>query len=431
VSLSSTVTPRAVRTATWAVLLVFALNGFAFASWASRIPAVRDGLNFSEGQMGLLLLTGAVGSMVALPLSGMISARLGAARTVLVFAVVCALGYTVVCFGVEAAAPLWVRVGLFVAGAGVGVWDAAMNLEGAVVEQHLSRSIMPRFHAGFSLGTVAGAGVGSLVAHAQVPLTWHLIAVMVLDVVIVAACVRAFLPTHGSDDAAAPAQVRADGHVADAAADPATAVEPSHGHSFRETLGTWRERRTLLIGLVVLAAALTEGAANDWVSLAVVDGFGTTESVGALGLAVFLASMTGARLVGTSLIDRLGRVPVLRLSGLAALVGVTVFALVPVLWVALLGIVIWGAGAALGFPMGMSAASDDPRRAALRVSVVSTIGYSAFFVGPALIGFLAEQTGYRLALLVIALPVAIGLLVAGAARPLPRSRDDAASTLDG
>jgi MFS family permease len=430
VSLPSTVTPRAVRSATWAVLLVFALNGFAFASWASRIPAVRDGLGFSEGQMGLLLLTGAVGSMVALPLSGMISARLGAARTVLFFAVVCALGYTVVCFGVEAAAPLWVRVGLFVAGAGVGVWDAAMNLEGAVVEQHLGRSIMPRFHAGFSLGTVAGAGVGSVVAHAQVPLTWHLIAVMVLDVVVVAVCVRAFLPTHGGDDGAAPALVADDGHVTDAAADPATAVEPSHGHSVRDTLATWRESRTLLIGLVVLAAALTEGAANDWVSLAIVDGFGTTESVGALGLAVFLASMTGARLVGTSLIDRLGRVPVLRLSGLAALVGVTVFALVPVLWVALLGIVIWGAGAALGFPMGMSAASDDPRRAALRVSVVSTIGYSAFFVGPALIGFLAEQTGYRLALLVIAVPVAIGLLVAGAARPLPQSRDDVASTLN-
>ncbi|TWH34528.1 putative MFS family arabinose efflux permease [Isoptericola variabilis J7] len=415
------------RAASWAVLLVFALNGFGFASWASRIPSVRDGLDFSHAQMGLLLLTGAIGSMVALPLSGMISARLGAARTVLVFAAVCAVGYTIACFGVEAEAPLWVRVGLFVGGAGVGVWDAAMNLEGAVVEQHLGRSIMPRFHAGFSLGTVAGAGVGSLVAHVQVPLTWHLITVMVVDVVVVAFCVRAFLPTEGADGAA---HASADAHAVDPAADPATAVEPSCGHSLRETLGTWREPRTLLVGLVVLAAALTEGAANDWVSLAVVDGFGTTESVGALGLAVFLASMTGARLVGTSLIDRLGRVPVLRLSGLAALVGVAVFALVPVLWVALLGVVVWGAGAALGFPMGMSAAADDPRRAALRVSVVSTIGYSAFFVGPALIGFLAEHTGYRLALLVIAVPVAIGLLVAGAARPLPQARQDAPSTLD-
>ncbi len=421
---------RAVRAAAWAVVLVFALNGFGFASWASRIPSVRDGLEFSQGQMGLLLLTGAVGSLIALPLSGMISARLGAARTVLLFAVVCAVGYTVVCFGVEADDALWVRVGLFVAGAGVGVWDAAMNLEGAVVEQHLGRSIMPRFHAGFSLGTVAGAGVGSVVAHAQVALTWHLITVMVFDVVVVAICVRAFLPTHGAPDGAPDAHAAPGAQHTDASADPATAVETSSGHSLRETLGTWREPRTLLIGLVVLAAALTEGAANDWVSLAVVDGFETTESVGALGLALFLAAMTGARLVGTSLIDRLGRVPVLRLSGLAALVGVAVFALVPVLWVALLGVVVWGAGAALGFPMGMSAASDDPRRAALRVSVVSTIGYSAFFVGPALIGFLAEHTGYRAALLVIAVPIAIGLFVAGAARPLPQPSQDAPSTLE-
>ncbi len=425
--------PHAVRAASLAVFVVFAVAGFGFASWASRIPFVRDGLDFSEEQMGLLLLTGAVGSLIALPLSGMISARLGAARTVLLFAVISSVGYVLVSFGVQAGTPLWARVGLFVAGVGVGVWDAAMNLEGATVEQHLGRSIMPRYHAGFSVGTVAGAGIGSVVAHAQVPLTWHLSTVMAIDVVLVVLCVRAFLPTHGVDGAAdtiEAARVAAEAHVTDAAADPATAVEPGHGHSLRDTLATWREPRTLLIGLVVLAAALTEGAANDWVSLAVYDGFGTTEGVGALGLAVFLAAMTGARLAGTALIDRIGRVPVLRLSGLAALVGVSVFAVVPSLWIALLGVVVWGAGAALGFPLGMSAASDDPRRAALRVSVVSTIGYSAFFVGPALIGFLAAHTGYRLALLVIAVPVAIGLLVAGAAKPLPPERQGDPSTLD-
>jgi predicted MFS family arabinose efflux permease len=123
-------------------------------------------------------------------------------------------------------------------------------------------------------------------------------------------------------------------------------------------------------------------------------------------------------------------VPVLRLSSVAALVGVGVFVFAPWLWLAIVGVIVWGAAAALGFPMGMSAASDDPRRAALRVSVVSTIGYSAFFVGPALIGFLAEHTGYRQALLVIAVPVVIGLLVAGAARPLPTAAGNAPSTLD-
>ncbi|ANC31215.1 MFS transporter [Isoptericola dokdonensis] len=407
---------RRLRAATWAVFGVFIAAGFGMATWASRIPAVRDGLGYSEGQMGLLLLTASIGSICALPLSGMISSRLGAARTVLAFAVISSVGFAVACFGVDAGEHVWVRVGLFLAGIGVGVWDAAMNLEGAVVEQRLGRAIMPRFHAAFSLGTVAGAGVGALAAWAQVPLTPHLLTVQVVDAVAVLLCVRAFLPARdaGPQTSIAGAQ--------DAVADPATAVEPSHGHSLKDTLATWREPRTLLIGLVVMAAALTEGAANDWVGLATVDGFETGDGIGALALAVFLVAMTVTRLGGTALIDRYGRVLVLRVSGVAAIVGVTTFALVPNLPVALVGVALWGAGAGLGFPMGMSAASDDPQRAALRVAVVSTIGYSAFFVGPALIGFLAEVTGYRLALLVLALPVAVGILVAGAARPLPQTQ---------
>ncbi|WP_418277894.1 MFS transporter [Isoptericola jiangsuensis] len=414
---------RRLRAATWAVFGVFIAAGFGMATWASRIPAVRDGLDFSQGQMGLLLLSASIGSLCALPLSGMISSRLGAGRTVLTFAVVSSIGFAVACFGVDAGEHVWVRVGLFFAGVGVGVWDAAMNLEGAVVEQRLGRAIMPRFHAAFSLGTVAGAGAGALAAWAHVPLTPHLLTVQVVDAVAVALCVRAFLPAHeaGPTTSLPGAQ--------DALADPATAVEPAHGHTLKDTLATWREPRTLLIGLIVMAAALTEGAANDWVGLATVDGFGTGDGVGAVALAVFLVAMTVTRLAGTTLIDRYGRVVVLRASGAAAIVGVGVFALVPNLPTALVGVALWGAGAGLGFPMGMSAASDDPARAALRVSVVSTIGYSAFFVGPALIGFLAEVTGYRLALLVLALPVAVGLVVAGAARPLTPVRT--ASTLDG
>lgn len=408
---------HAVRAA-WAVFVVFVVAGIGMATWASRIPAVRDGLGFSEAEMGVLLLTGAIGSLVALPLSGMIASRIGAGRTCVSFAALAAGGFAVATLAVDGDHPMLVRVGLFLGGMGVGIWDAAMNLEGAVVEQRLGKSVMPRFHAGFSLGTVAGAGIGALAAHAGASLPGHVITVMVIDLLVVVACVRFFEPT-------ADAVAGEGAATTDPQADPATAVDTGTGHTLRDTLATWRESRTLLVGLVVLAAALTEGAANDWVSLAVVDGFGTPDSTGAIGLAVFLCAMTLARLAGTSLIDRYGRVTMLRVCGAAALVGVLVFALVPTLWVALVGVAIWGAGASLGFPLGMSAASDDPRRAALRVSVVSTIGYSAFFVGPALIGFLAEHVGYRDALLVLALPVAVGLLVAGAARPLPAAPDPA------
>ena len=389
---------RVVEKASIAVFLVFFLNGFNFASWAARLPAIRDGLGFDPAQMGLLLLVGAVGSLVALPLSGMVIERLGARRTVLAFAILNASGLVVASIGVALGQVPVVGVGLVLFGVGTGVWDASMNVEGAVVEQHLGRTIMPRYHAGFSFGTVAAAGVAAVAAGLHVPVVVHIPVAVVLSVIGVAFAVRAFLP------AADEPEVR---HASDA---------PAKGA--RGALAAWLEPRTLLIGLVVLAAALTEGSANDWVSLAVVDGFDVPHALGALAFAIFVTAMTAMRWFGTTLLDRHGRVAILRLCGALSLVGLVTFALAGHLWLAIVGNVIWGAGAALGFPVGMSAAADDPIRAAARVSVVSTIGYSAFLAGPPLLGLLAQHVGYRHALLVIVVPVVLGLLVVNAAAPL-------------
>jgi len=390
-----------VTRASFAVFAVFFLSGFNFASWASRLPAVRDGLDLSAASVGILLLVGSAGSLVALPLSGSIIERIGARRTVLWFAALNAGGLTLAAIGVTVGHVVVTGAGLVVYGVGTAVWDAAMNVEGAVVEQRLGRTVMPRYHAGFSLGTVAAAGVAALAAWLHLPVGIHLPVALGLSIVAVAVAVRSFLPdTH--------------------AAVPSTHDEDAvpRGGGARRAIAAWLEPRTLLIGLAVLAAALTEGAANDWVSLAVVDGFDTPHAVGAMALGLFLASMTGMRWFGTTLLDRYGRVVVLRLCAALALVGLAVFGLAPTMWLALVGIVAWGAGAALGFPVGMSAAADDPLRAAARVSVVSTIGYSAFLAGPPLLGLLAEHVGYRHALLAILVPVALGILVSGAAAPL-------------
>ena len=178
----------------------------------------------------------------------------------------------------------------------------------------------------------------------------------------------------------------------------------------------------LTIGLMVLAAALTEGSANDWLALAVVDGFSSSDAVGALAFGLFVASMTAMRFAGTRLLDRFGRVPVLRLCASLALVGLVAFALAPSLPLAVIGIVLWGFGAALGFPVGMSAASDDPTRSAARVSVVSSIGYIAFLAGPPVLGLLADHVGYRMALLTIAAPLVLSLALSSVAAPLPASQ---------
>ena len=185
---------------------------------------------------------------------------------------------------------------------------------------------------------------------------------------------------------------------------------------WRSRLGIWRDRRTLLIGLIVLGMAFAEGSANDWLALAMVDGHGVDNATGALVFGIFVTAMTVGRVVGVYLLDRFGRVPVLRVSAVLAGVGLVVVIFAPIAWLAGIGVVLWGLGSALGFPVGMSAAADDPRNAAARVSAVATIGYLAFLVGPPLVGFVGEHVGLLNALLMVLALVAVAGIVSPAAR---------------
>ncbi|SDU41567.1 MFS transporter [Jiangella alkaliphila] len=376
-----------------AVAMVFALNGLAIASWMGRIPEVRDLLGLTPGEIGRVLLALAAGSLVALPTSGLVVSRIGAARTVAGGSVLVALGLTLAGMGADTlgAVPA-VAAGLVLIGYGSGSWDVAMNVEGAAVERLLGRTVMPRFHAAFSLGTVAGAGLGAGASAVGVPVVVHLTVVSVAAMVVALVATRSFLPRT--------AEVEDDG----------TPVERV------SVLVAWREPRTLVIGLMVMCAALIEGIANDWLALGLVDGYEVSNAVGAVGFAVFLAAMTVGRTAGTQLVDRFGRLPVLRTSAVLATAGVLLVVFGGSLPVALIGTVVWGFGAALGFPLGMSAASDDPRRAAARVSVVASVGYTAFLAGPPILGWLGDHEGVLNALLVVAVAAVVAGLVSPAAR---------------
>jgi MFS family permease len=147
-----------------------------------------------------------------------------------------------------------------------------------------------------------------------------------------------------------------------------------------------------------------------------VHGHGATKTVGAIVYGVFVAAMTAGRFGGVRLLDRFGRVPVLRATSIFVAVGLLIFIFVPVFWIDIIGVVLWGLGASLGFPVGMSAAADDPRKAAARVSAVATIGYCAFLVGPPALGFLGNQFGILHGLLLVLVLVGLAGIVSGAAR---------------
>ncbi|MFI7539724.1 MFS transporter [Actinoplanes sp. NPDC049599] len=378
-----------------AVYLAFIGCGFAMASWATRIPQVRDGLGLTPSRLGLVLLAIAAGSIVSLVLAGHIVARFGSRGTVTVMAGLLLVALSAVGIGYPyGIAP--VVVGLFLFGFANGAWDVAMNVQGAVVEGRLGKSIMPRFHAGYSVGTVAGALVGAGAVALHVSVTVHLICSAVLIGVLVMLAVRDF----GPDDV-----------------HPPTADE---GSGLRRTLATWREPRTLLIGLFVLAFAFAEGAGIDWISVAVIDGYGAAATIGSLAFATFLTAMTLGRWFGPALLDRYGRVVVVRVLAVLSLAGLMLFVFGPNTATAFAGALLWGIGASLGFPVGMSAAADDPARAPARVSVVASIGYCAFLGGPPLIGFLGDHVTVLKALCAVAVLLAVATAAAGALRPPAR-----------
>jgi MFS family permease len=387
------------RAATRATYIAFLGAGFGFASWASRIPQVKERLGLDPSQLGLVLLAIAGGSVLALPLSGPVVTRYGSRRTVAAMAALAGTGLFVVAAGYRVGvAP--VVAGLFALGVGTGGWDVAMNVQGAAVERRLARAIMPRFHAGFSLGTVAGALGGAAMIALGVSVPVHMLIVGLVVGVGVPLAAQRFIPDQ-----------------AGAFDDGAAGVDPTRG-----SLASWREPRTLLVGVFVLAFAFAEGSGNDWIGVAVIDGHGAAPAVGTLTFAAFLCAMTTARWFGPGLLDSYGRVPVVRWLVVVAIIGLLVFAFSPSTPVAFVGAVLWGSGVSLGFPVGMSAGADDPALAAPRVSVISTIGYCAFLCGPPLIGFLGQHFTVLHALTVVIVLLALAGAIAGCVRQLRVAR---------
>ncbi|HET7138815.1 MAG TPA: MFS transporter [Arthrobacter sp.] len=418
----------AAEVAAWrnGVVVAYGASGLAFASWVSRLPAIRDGLALTPGTVGLLLLCMTLGSFISVSASGLIVLRLGSKRTIRVGAIMVGCGLAIAGFGTSVlATPVAVAVGLAVIGLGTASWNTASNVEGAAVERAVGRHIMPRLHGSFSLGTVAGAGLGAWAAAASVPVFWHLAAagvVVAVSVTTAAAWFRADvtpLPPERS--------VKATG--TNTFEDPSTgpipivrqtdAILEQPLDNKRQIADAWRDRRTLLLGVLVLGLALAEGAAGDWVALALADGHGQSDAAGAAGYGLFVTFMTIGRFAGTVVLDRFGRVPVMRWCAALAVFGLGLFVFAPVPWLAFAALAIWGLGASLGFPVGMSAAADHPAKAAARVSVVSTIGYGAFLCGPPLLGLLAEHVGILHSLLAVMVMLVVSFLLSPVARKIP------------
>ena len=386
-----------------AVTGVFALNGITMGASVARVPALRDQVGASSSQLGLALVFIGVGSLLAMPWTGRAVRRMGSARVVLAAALLAAAGWVAVGLSTSIVA---LGVLLLVTGAGIGVWDVAMNVQGHAVEQRDARSWMPRFHAAFSAGAVVGAGFAALAVALGAGPAVQFAVVSAVAAAGVMACVRVFLPDADAGDRGASGESA-----------PRAAASPGPTERRRSL---WLCPPVLVLGVVVICTAFGEGAANDWLALLLVDTRDASQALGALAYAGFNAAMLTGRLAGGPAIERWGRASVLRACGATAAVGVTLLCLVPVLPIALLGALLWGLGLSVVFPAAMSAAGEIvPGRGAEGIAVVSTIGYGGFLLGPPLLGVLADAVALDRALLLVAVLAALISVLAGIARERP------------
>ena len=395
----SSIANATITRARWGVALIFFVNGAAFASWVSRIPALRAGMALSDGALGSVLFAMSCGVLLSFPLAGKGAQLLGARQLALLAGVALLLMLPMpFLIGIV---PSLVLVMLEV-GAALGTMQVAMNVLAVDVQARVPRPIMSSLHGAWSAGGLAGAGVGSLAAHAGMPPLTHLVAVAVAlaSVLLLASwlLIGARLPSRSTTPAA---------------------MRPSM--SFRRA-GARVDRVLLGLGVICFCAFLTEGALADWSAVWLHDRAQASQSLAALGYAVFAGAMTMMRMVGDRLLEIFGGVRLLRLFtalGAAALAGALALARVDA---AMIAFVLLGLGMATVVPTAFAAAgrradalaggAAGEVSAARAVALLSGFGYTGLLLGPPVIGWVAQATTLTWALgLLVVLVGAIVVLV--------------------
>jgi predicted MFS family arabinose efflux permease len=369
------------------VTIVFFALGTISASWAARIPAVKGPLHMSAGTLGLALLGPAVGAVMAMPATGAILART-APRPVVMAAFIPLAGLIpLVTVAANAGQLFAVLLGW---GVSVGVIDVGMNVEAAAVQERLGQRIMSRFHASYSLGGLAGAGLGAACASAGITAQAQLAAVSPGVLVCGLIAARRF-----------------DAH-------PVRRAAPHHPPSRpRRPPLSWA---LLALSAMAFGSFLAEGAANDWSAVYLHSSLRATAGLAALGYTIFAAAMAAGRLCGDHLANRFGPVRLVRACAIASGAGFAAALLIAQPAAALAGFALLGFGLSCVVPLVFTSASRL-WQAGPALAVATSSGYAGMLLGPPAIGGLADWTGLPAALGTVAAVTALIALLARALNP--------------
>ena len=360
--------------------LAFLAAGMAMSAWAPLVPFAKERMGLEQAELGMLLLCLGVGSLMAMPLTGIFASRFGCRLVILLSGLLTCLTLPLLAL---VPSPILLAIVLFAFGASIGTLDVSMNIQAVIVEKNQGGSLMSGFHGLFSVGGFVGAGTMTFLLWGGLGILWSSI--------IVAGLVAIALLIANPNLLRNPEATERDGPLF---------VLP-HG-------------TVIFIGILCFIIFLAEGAMLDWSALLLTSG-GLSAAQGGLGYAAFSVAMTVGRLTGDKVVTRFGGKRVMFIGGLFAAAGFFVAVFSPNPFVALLGFVLIGLGASNIVPILFTAAGrqkDMP--SGLAISAVTTIGYAGILAGPALIGFVAHASSLHMAF--AGLGCAMLLITASASR---------------
>lgn len=359
--------PAAGRAEQHSTRLLFLLAGFSAAAWASLVPVAKAATGVNEGQLGLVLLCLGIGSLLAMPVSGVVSTRHGCRKVLMVCGVaLCA------CLPLLASVQnvFTLAAALFFFGAMIGIFDCVMNIQAVIVERNSKRPLMSGFHGFFSLGGLLGAATTSAIMDLGVSPFATVSGIALAGVLLLMGIRRHVLP-YGN---------------------------PAEGPPFALPRG-----EVLFLGMLCMTVFLVEGSMMDWSAVMLAENHGMPVAQAGYGFAAFSLTMTFGRLTGDRIVARVGRRRVVTVGGLLAMGGILLATLVPLWQAALLGYAMVGLGCSNIVPVLFTAVGRQTSMPqSVAVPAMSTLGYAGVLAGPAAIGFIAHHSSLPMAFLLVA-----------------------------
>ena len=363
----ATLKPAAGRAEQHSTRLLFLLAGFSAAAWASLVPVAKAATGVNEGQLGLVLLCLGIGSLLAMPVSGVVSTRHGCRKVLMVCGVaLCA------CLPLLASVQnvFTLAAALFFFGAMIGTFDCVMNIQAVIVERDSKRPLMSGFHGFYSLGGLLGAATTSTIMDLGVSPFATVSAIALAGVLLLMVIRRHVLP-YGN---------------------------PAEGPPFALPRG-----EVLFLGMLCMTVFLVEGSMMDWSAVMLTENHGMPVAQAGYGFAAFSLTMTFGRLTGDRIVARVGRRSVVTVGGLLAMGGILLATLVPLWQAALLGYAMVGLGCSNIVPVLFTAVGRQTSMPqSVAVPAMSTLGYAGVLAGPAAIGFIAHHSSLPMAFLLVA-----------------------------